>query len=81
MSEPEPVDLSRLKLHSVHDRKHISQLDAFASVRQAGASFAEWFDSLPNFLGARKLRAAVDAIVAARQAGKPVVFAMAAGRW
>lgn len=70
------VNLSRLKLHSVHDRKHISQIDTYAGTPEAGASFAEWFDSLPDFLGVKKMRAAVDAIIVARRAGKPVVFAM-----
>lgn len=70
------ADLSRLKLYSVHDRSHISQIDAFARAPAPGASFREWFDSLPGFLGAIKLRSAVEAIVAARAAAKPVVFAM-----
>lgn len=76
MKKPESADFARLKLHSVHDRKHISQIDAFAGTPEAGAGFAEWFASLPGFLGARKIRAAVDAIVAARRADQPVVFAM-----
>lgn len=76
MKKPESADFARLKLHSVHDRKHISQIDAFAGTPEAGAGFAEWFASLPEFLGAKKLRAAVDAIVAARRADKPAVFAM-----
>lgn len=71
-----PVNLSRLKLHSVHDRSHISQMDMFAGLPKPGVSFAEWFGSLPAFLGVSKMRAAVDAIVGARRAGKPVVFAM-----
>jgi hypothetical protein len=71
-----PLDFSKLALHSVHDRQHISQLDAFAGTPQRGAGFAEWFDSLPGFLGVKKLRAVVEAIVAARRAGKPVAFAM-----
>lgn len=71
-----PVDLSRLKLHSVKARAHISQIDAFARTPESGCSFAEWLDSLPGFLGVKKVRAAVDAIVTARRADKPVAFAM-----
>jgi hypothetical protein len=48
----------------VHDRKHISQVDAFARLPHAGATFAEWFASLPGFIGAKRLRAVVEAIVA-----------------
>jgi hypothetical protein len=70
------LNLNRLKLHSVQDRRHISQIDAFATTPHAGATFAEWFAALPGFLGAKRLRSVVDAIVAARTAGKPVAFAM-----
>lgn len=79
MTRPDPhtpIDLTRLSLHSVHDRKHISQLDTFAGTPEPGASFTCWFESLPGFLGVRKLRAAVEAIVAARAAHKPVALAM-----
>lgn len=72
----EPSDVSRLTLHSIHDRAHLSQLDAFARLPEAGAGFAEWLASLPAFLGVNRLRAAVEAIVAARRAQRPVVFAM-----
>lgn len=71
-----PVDLSRLKLHSVKAREHISQIDAFAGLPQPGCSFADWLASLPGFLGVKKFRAAVEAIVTARRAAKPVAFAM-----
>jgi hypothetical protein len=70
------IDLSRLALHSVHERKHISQIGAFAGLPEPGTTFAEWLASLPDFLGVKRLRAAVEAIVAARRAGKPVGFAM-----
>jgi hypothetical protein len=73
---PSPADLSKLRLYSIHEREHISQIDAFAKTPAAGASFAEWAASLPGFLGVNRLRAAVDAIVAARRADRPVVFAM-----
>ncbi|MBI4578119.1 MAG: hypothetical protein HY718_00360 [Planctomycetes bacterium] len=65
-----------MTLHSVRDRGHISQIEAFAASPPRGASFAEWLESLPTFLGVKRLRAAVDAIVAARRAGKPVAMAM-----
>ena len=71
-----PVDLTGLRLQSVHDRKHLSQIEHFAGTPAAGASFAEWLASLPDVLGARRLRAAIEAIVAARQARRPVDFAM-----
>ena len=72
----QPADVSRLKLYSIHDRKHISQINLFAGTPDPGVSFSEWLRSLPGFLGANRLRAAVDAIVAARRADRPVVLAM-----
>lgn len=70
------VDLTGLRLHSIHDRRHISQIESFAKTPPAGVSFRDWFDSLPGFLGVNRLRAVVTAIVSARKAGKPVVFAI-----
>jgi hypothetical protein len=70
------LDFAALRLHSIHDRRHIAQIDAFAKTPPPGASFLDWFDSLPAFLGANRLRAVVNAIVSARKAGKPVVFAI-----
>ena len=71
-----PPNLSKLKLHSVHDRRHLAQVTAFAGTPDAGISFAAWMESLPAFLGVKRLRAAVTAIVAARRAGRPVAMAM-----
>jgi hypothetical protein len=51
-------------------------VSGLGKVTSAGCSFAEWFDALPDFLGARELRRTVDAIVAARRADRPVVFAL-----
>jgi len=70
------LDFAALRLHSIYERRHIAQIDAFAKTPPPGASFLEWFESLPGFLGASRLRAVVNAIVAARKAGKPVVFAI-----
>lgn len=72
----QPIDLSGLKLYSAHERKHIAQIDWFAKPAEAGISFADWLAGLPNFLCTKRLRAAVEAIVAAHRADKPVVFAM-----
>lgn len=71
-----PTDMSKLELFSVHDRHHLSQVDAFAGTPEPGASFAEWLTSLPAFLGADRLREAVDAIVTARRENKPVAMAI-----
>lgn len=71
-----PVDVSRLRLHSVSDRQHLSEVTAGAGTPEAGASFVEWLESLPNFLNARKVRKLADAIIIARRAARPVALAM-----
>jgi hypothetical protein len=74
--EPQPIDLSGLAMHSIHDRRHLSQIDAQAGLPEPGASFGDWFASLPGFYGAQRLRSAVSAILDARRADRPVVFAI-----
>jgi hypothetical protein len=73
---PPPLDLSRLKLKSREQRAHKVQVTALGRAVDPGCSFADWFDALPDFLGARQLRRTVEAIVAARRAQRPVVFAI-----
>lgn len=74
-TDPPPLDWSRLKLKSRRQRDHKVEVSALGRVVATGCSFAEWFDALPDFLGAQELRRTVAAIVAARQAHRPVVFA------
>ena len=76
--EPTPLDLTKLRLRSAHERPHLVDVGRFARLPSRGASVAEWLDALPGFLGAARLRAAVDAIVAARRADRAVVFAFGA---
>jgi hypothetical protein len=73
-----PLDLKGIRMHSIHDRRHIAEVDAFADAPGPGVSFAEWFDSLPAFLGAERVRAVAGAIVDARRGHHPVAFAMGA---
>ena len=70
------IDLSLLKLYSINERQHKTEVERFAGTPEAGVSFSEWLESLPDFLGASRLRAVIDAILASRQADKPVVLAM-----
>ncbi len=76
-----PLKLSRLKLHSVRDRSHLSQLDRFARLTQPRASFAEWFGRLAGLSRANKFRAAVDAIVTPRQGRQASRVRTWAGTW
>ncbi len=71
-----PMDMAALTLYSAHERSHLAAVDARAGTPEPGVSFIDWLASLPGFLGVRRLRAAVQAIVTARRADRPVVFAM-----
>lgn len=73
--QPAPLDLSRLELKSRAHREHKVQITGLGRCTAAGCSFGDWWAALPDFLGARELRATVDAVVAARRAERPVVFA------
>ena len=71
---PRELDWSKLQLKSREERAHKVEASALGRPTAPGASFADWFDSLPDFLGVKQLRQTADAIVAARHAGRPVVF-------
>jgi hypothetical protein len=62
-------------MKSRSEREHKVQVAALAKTPPSGSSFAEFFGSLPAFLGAEQLRQTVQAVVAARRADRPVVFA------
>lgn len=72
---PPPLDFSRLRFKSRQQRAHKVELSALGGLTATGCSFRQWFDALPDLLGARELRQAVTAVVAARRAARPVVFA------
>jgi len=50
-------------------------MSALGRPTPAGCAFRDWLAALPGFLGAEQLRQTVAAIIAARRAGRPVVFA------
>jgi len=74
----EPIDPTKLKTYSIRDRAHKAETGAFAKLPPPGAAAGALLDSLPGFLGAEQFRAVVDGIVAARQADRPVVWALGA---
>lgn len=74
----QPVDLKRIRTYSVAQRAHKVHLPQVAGLPERGASAAELIDSLPDFLGARELRAVVAKIVAAVRGDRPVVLALGA---
>lgn len=73
-SDPPPLDLKRLRLKSRRDRAHKVEISSLAKTPAPGCTFSQWLDALPRFLGAESFRAVVAAVVAARRAGRHVVF-------
>ncbi len=72
----EPTAPSHLRTTDLASRGGLVHIADFAKLPAKGCSFAEWLDTLPNFLAVKDLKGLAGAIVAARQAGRPVIWAM-----
>ena len=73
-----PADLSGVRTYPLRDRVHKVGVAQFASPVDGKGTLGAFLDGLPRLLGAQTLRDLADAIVTARQAGRPVVLAMGA---
>ena len=72
-----PIDLGKVQTYSIKSRNNkVNVHDHFAEPLKAGRSVVDFLDSLPRLLGADSLRGVVDAVVTAREKGRPVVLAM-----
>jgi hypothetical protein len=74
----EDFDLSGVVTYPLSSRRSKARAEDFASAVKPGATFSEWFDSLPAILGARDVRRAVTAMAAARQGGRGIVWGIGA---
>jgi len=72
------LDTSRIKTYSLKDRPSKVRLGDFAKPHRPGASFKDFFSSLPNILGAQHLKDVVAALVQARKDQRPVMLGMGA---
>lgn len=68
------INISKVKTYSLKSRKSKVKSGDFARPPLRGKSFSRFFDSLPNILKAKDIRAVVNAVVKARKAGKAVIF-------
>jgi hypothetical protein len=77
--KPNLIDLSGVKTYPLSERKNktIMTRDKSGEVR-GGMTVAELLSIMPDQLGSQALNGVIDAIVAARQKGKPVIMAMGA---
>ena len=72
------MDLSKLKTYSIKKRKSKVDKALFAQPLKQGASFLDFFNSLPLILKSKELKQVVEAIAKARRKKKPVLFLMGA---
>jgi hypothetical protein len=73
-----PADLGKLKLSDLEIRPSKVQTDMLGRPWQPGGSLAQFVAGLPRVLAADDLRAAADAMIRARRAGRPVIMGMGA---
>ena len=74
-----PVDLAKVQTYPLAERKNKVVMDKHrAGAVHAGMTVAELLAALPDQLGSRALLQVIDAVVAARAKGKPVIMAMGA---
>ena len=77
MHKIKAIDFQAIKTYALTSRDNkVNVREHFALTPQAAGSFASFYASLPRLLGADQLRGAVDAVVTARRAGRPVVLAI-----
>lgn len=72
------MDLSKVKTYDLKSRKSKVDMAAFCRLPKGGSSFSSFYNSLPHILKAQDLHLVVDAIVAARNKKKPVIFMLGA---
>jgi hypothetical protein len=71
------IDTSAISTYSLTTRDNkVTIHEHFATAPQVGGSLACFYDKLPRLLGANQLRGVIDAVVAARRSGRPVVLAI-----
>jgi hypothetical protein len=74
----EEFDLSGVVTYALSSRRSKARAEDFARVVKPGATFAEWFDSLPAILGAHDVRRVVTAMTDARKGGRGIVWGIGA---
>lgn len=72
------IDLSKIRTYSVRGRESKVRLADFARPHRKGASFREFFDSLPDILAGTTLKQVAAAVAKARKDGRPVMLGMGA---
>ena len=74
----EEFDLSGVHTYPLASRESKARAEDFGRPVRPGASFKDWFDSLPGILGGRDIRRVVAAMVAARAHDGGIVWGIGA---
>jgi hypothetical protein len=74
----EPLDPLGIRTYPLASRPSKVRVEDAATPWRAGGTFQAYLDSLPHHLAARGLREVTQAILAAREKGKPVLLGMGA---
>ncbi len=72
------LDFSQIRTLAIRERGSKVHASEFAALPEPDCSFSDFIGSLPDILAAADLAQVVDAIVAARTRGRPVLFALGA---
>jgi hypothetical protein len=72
------INLDKLKTYPISKRRCKVRHEDFAKPLSKGASFSDFYDSLPKILAAPDFKRVVEAIVSAYNKKKPVIFMMGA---
>jgi len=72
------INLDKLKTYPISKRKCKVRHEDFAKAPSKGASFSDFYDSLPNILAASNFKSIAEAVVSAYNKKKPVIFMMGA---
>jgi len=72
------INIDKLKTYPISKRKYKVRHEDFAKAPSKGASFSDFYDSLPDILAASNFKSIVEAVVSAHNKKKPVIFMMGA---
>ena len=72
------LNLSKLRTYPLRSRHSKVKLTDFSAPWRSGGKFLRFLDSLPDILAVKSLKDVVQAIVKARQRGRPVILGMGA---
>ncbi len=78
MSRYPQIEIEKVRLYSIAERRSKVQLDFLGKPCDGQAAFTEWWDALPKTLAANDLKSIVSDVLAARRKNKPVIVMMGA---